>query len=140
MLGGARLAAIFAEGGHGRRRLTVWARHGRRRATAGVGGRTDPAPSGILQRQPQLLRQGIDRRSLPLPRAVGFEPQRSDPAAPRRNHAADRAVVGAIGVLLIDALDHVRRDADERAQRGRRRIEYLRPFHADSNSVAICLR
>src|SRR5581483_9542012 len=71
----------------------------------------------VLQRQPQLLRQRIHRRPAPLPRAFGFEPQVADAAPPRRDDAADGAEVGAVGVLLVEAADDVRRDADERAQR-----------------------
>src|SRR5688572_17594169 len=74
----------------------------------------------ILQREAQLLGQVVDRGALPLPGAVGLEPQRADAAAPRRDHAADGAVVGTIGVVLIDLLDDVRRHAYERAQSGGR--------------------
>src|SRR6188768_2583150 len=75
---------------------------------------------GILQCQPQLLSQVVHRRPLALPCAIGFEAERADAAAPRRDHAANRAEVGATGVLLVDLLQHVRRDADERAEGGRR--------------------
>src|SRR4030095_15668158 len=59
---------------------------------------------GILQGEPQLLGQVVDRRPLSLPGAVGLEAQRTDTAAPRRNDPADGAVVGAIGVMLVDLL------------------------------------
>ena len=75
---------------------------------------------GILKGQFQLLGELIDRRSGSLPRAVGLEAQIADAAAPRRDHAADRAEVGAVGVLLIEPADDVGRDADEGAQRRRR--------------------
>src|ERR671927_191291 len=71
----------------------------------------------VLQRQPELLRERIDGRSRALPGAVGLEPQVADPAPPRRDDAADRAEIAAIGVLLVEPPDDVRRDADERAQR-----------------------
>src|SRR5688572_2414544 len=51
---------------------------------------------GILQRETQFLGEIVDRRALPLPRSVGLETQRADAAAPRRDDAADGAVVGAI--------------------------------------------
>src|SRR5439155_21996194 len=50
---------------------------------------------------------------------LGLEPQIADSAAPRRNHAADRAEIAAIGVLLIQAPDDVGRDANERSERRR---------------------
>jgi hypothetical protein len=74
----------------------------------------------ILQRETEFLRQVVYRRSLPLPGTVGLEAQRADTPAPRRDDAANRAIVRTVGVMLIDLLDHVRRDADERAQRGGR--------------------
>src|SRR4029077_300105 len=74
----------------------------------------------IHQRQPELLRQRIDRRARALPRAFGLEAEIADAAAPRRDDAADGAEVGSIGVLLIEAPDHLGRDADERPQRRRR--------------------
>src|SRR5207248_7335649 len=73
----------------------------------------------ILQREPQLLGQRVDRRPGALPGAVGLEPQVADAAAPRRDDAADRAEVRSIDVLLIEPPRDVRRDADERAQRRR---------------------
>ena len=72
----------------------------------------------ILQRQPQFLRQRLRCRLRVLPGALGFEPQIADPAAPRRDDAADGAEVGPIGVLLIQPPNDVRRDADEGAERG----------------------
>src|SRR5439155_23871578 len=47
-----------------------------------------------------------------------LEAQVADAAAPRRDDAADRAEVGAVRVLLVEAANHVGRDADEGAQRG----------------------
>src|ERR1700736_4137490 len=73
----------------------------------------------ILQREPQLLRERIDRGPAALPRAFGLEPQVADAAAPRRDHAADGAEVGTIGVLLVETADDVRGDAHERAKRSR---------------------
>ena len=83
-------------------------------------GRLNRRAFGILQRQPQLLRERVDRRAASLPGAFGLEPQVADAAAPRRDDAADGAEVGAVGVLLVEPADDVRRDADERAQRRRR--------------------
>src|SRR5437899_624156 len=74
----------------------------------------------ILKRQAELLRQRVHGRARPLPRAFGLEPQIADAAAPRRDDAADRAEIGAVGVLLVEPADHVRRDADEGTQRRRR--------------------
>src|SRR5690349_4793470 len=81
----------------------------------------------ILQREPQLLRERIDGRARPLPGAFGLEPQIADPPAPRCDHAPDRAEVRPVGVLLIEAPDDVRRDADEGAQRRRRADAVLAP-------------
>src|SRR5476649_470060 len=72
----------------------------------------------IHEREPQFLRQRVDRRPRALPGAFGLEPQVADAAAPRRDDAADRAEVRPIRVLLIEPLDHFGRDAHERAQRG----------------------
>src|SRR4051812_48686758 len=74
----------------------------------------------IHQRQPQFLRQRIDGRAGALPRAFGLEPEIADAAAPRRDDAADGAEIRAVGVLLIEALDHLGSDADKGAQRRRR--------------------
>src|SRR3984893_8876946 len=73
----------------------------------------------ILQREPQLLRQRIDRGPAALPRPFGLEPQVADAAAPRRDHAADGAEVGTVGVLLVETADDIRGDAHERAKRRR---------------------
>src|SRR5450631_2959993 len=73
----------------------------------------------ILQRQPQLLRERVDRRAGALPRALGLEPQIADAAAPRRDRPADGPEVGAIGVLLIEPLNDVRSHANEGAKCGR---------------------
>src|SRR5437868_3082638 len=71
------------------------------------------SPFRVHQRQAQFLRQRIDRGARALPRAFGLEAQVADAAAPRRDDAADGAEVRAVGVLLIEALDHLGRDADE---------------------------
>src|SRR2546428_13491035 len=73
----------------------------------------------ILQREPQLLRQRIDRRAGALPLPFGLEPEIADAAAPRRDDAADGAEIAAVRVLLIEAADDVGRDPDERAERRR---------------------
>src|SRR6266850_4222623 len=73
----------------------------------------------VLQREPQLLRQRIDRRAGALPLPFGLEPEIADTAAPRRDDAADGAEIAAIRVLLIEAADDVGRDPDERAERRR---------------------
>src|SRR5256885_1579906 len=65
----------------------------------------------ILQREPQLLRQRIDRRAGALPLPFGLEPEIADAAAPRRDDAADGAEIAAVRVLLIEAADDVGRDA-----------------------------
>src|SRR5262245_31616190 len=80
----------------------------------------------VLKRQAQLLRQRIHRRPAALPGPFRLEPQVTDAAAPRRNHAADRAEVGAIGVLLIEPAHDVGRDLDERPQR-RRALDAVLP-------------
>src|SRR5262245_60260444 len=59
----------------------------------------------ILEGEFQFFRELIDGRARALPRAVGLESQVADAAAPRRDHAADRAEVGAIGMLLIETAD-----------------------------------
>ena len=51
-----------------------------------------------------------------FPRALGFESQVADSAAPRGNDATNGPEIGAIGVLLIQASDDVGSDTDERAQ------------------------
>src|SRR5436190_3724425 len=76
----------------------------------------------ILQREPELLRERVDRRARALPRAFGLEAQVADAAAPRRDHAADGPEIRPVRVLLIENADDVGRDADERAQ-GRRRAD-----------------
>src|SRR5690606_20948774 len=73
---------------------------------------------GVLQREAQFLRQPVDRRALPFPRAVALEAQRADAAAPRRDDAADRARIRPLPVLLVDLLEDVGRHADERTQGG----------------------
>src|SRR6266850_6637176 len=74
----------------------------------------------IFQRQLELTRQRLDGCPLPLPRALGLEPQVADAAYPRGDDASDRAVVATVGVILIKSANDVRGDAYERAQRGRR--------------------
>src|SRR5918995_4778825 len=104
MLGGARLAAVLS----------------RRAASkdAALLLYLDARAFRVLQREAQLLRETVHRRPLPLPRTFRLKPQCADAAAPRRDDASNGAAVGAVGVLLIDALDDVRRDANEGAQGG----------------------
>src|SRR4030095_614071 len=66
--------------------------------------------------------QVVDGRALAFPGAVGFKPQRANPAAPWRDHPADRAKVGAVAMLLIDLLNHIGRHADE-STKGRCRLD-----------------
>src|SRR5262245_36214513 len=81
--------------------------------------RLDSRALRVLQGEAELLRERVDGGAAPLPRALGLEPEIADAAAPRRDDAADGAEVGAVGVLLIEAADHVGRDTDEGAQRRR---------------------
>src|SRR3954462_1205752 len=81
----------------------------------------------VLQRQPQFLRQRIDRGASPLPGAFGLEAEVADAASPRRDYAADRTEVGAVGVLLVQAAHHVGRDLDEGTQRRRALDAVLAP-------------
>jgi hypothetical protein len=122
MLGGARLAAIFSETGgtHFDRgaALSLYAPSAPSSPSA-PSIRLHPSPFRVLQRQLQLLRKAFDGRPLPLPGAVGFEAKRADPAAPWRNHPANGAIVRAIGVLLIDPLNDIGSNPNERAQRRR---------------------
>src|SRR4051794_37426924 len=67
--------------------------------------RLDGRALRVLERQPQLFGERIDRGAGALPGAVGLEPQIADAATPRRDHAADRAEVAALGVLLIEPAD-----------------------------------
>ena len=78
-----------------------------------------PAPASVPG-------QGIDRRSGLLPNALAFEPHIADAASPRRDHAADRPKIAAIGVLLIEPPHDIRRHANERSQR-RRRLDAVFP-------------
>src|SRR5450759_6034550 len=84
-----------------------------------TGRSSDRRPFGVLQRQPQLLRQRIHRRPATLPGPFGLEPQVADAAAPRRDGTADGAEVGAVDMLLVQPADDVRRDAHEGAERVR---------------------
>src|SRR5580692_9699705 len=77
---------------------------------------SDCCAFGILKRQLQLLRQRIDGRAAALPGPFGLEAQITDAPAPRRDHAADRPEVAAIGVLLIQPPDDVGGHADERSK------------------------
>src|SRR5262252_4733699 len=82
--------------------------------------RSDRRPFGVLERKPQLFRELVDTAPRALPGALRLEPQIPDAPTPRCDHAANRAEIGSIGVLLVEAADDVGRDADERAQRSRR--------------------
>src|SRR5262249_22094347 len=75
---------------------------------------------GILQRQLELARQRIDGRTRALPHALALEPHVPDPASPRGNHAADRTVVGAVGVLLVESSYDIGCDTNEGTQRSGR--------------------
>src|SRR5437764_8736390 len=74
---------------------------------------SDRCSLGILQRQPQLLRQRIDRCPAALPGALRLEPEIADAAAPRRNHATDRPEIAPVGMLLVEPPDDVWRHPDE---------------------------
>src|SRR5438034_1490151 len=80
---------------------------------------SDRRALGILQRESQLLRERLDGRAGALPLPFGLEAQVADAAAPRRNDTADRTEITAIGVLLIQTADDVRRDSYERTERRR---------------------
>src|SRR5688572_8060378 len=67
----------------------------------------DPGALGIFQCQLQLAGEGIHGRALPLPRTFTLGPQVTDPASPRRDHAADCPEVGAVGVVLVQTPDDV---------------------------------
>ena len=86
---------------------------------------SDSCTFRILQRETQFLGQTVDGRSLSFPRAVGFEAQCPDSPAPWRDDATDGAEVRPIRVLLIDPLQDIRRDTNERAE-GRRRADRSR--------------
>src|SRR6185503_19839994 len=77
----------------------------------------DPSAVRIFQRQLELTRQRFDGGALPLPRSIRLEPQIADAASPRRDNPANRAVVTAVRVVLIESTDYIGRDADEGAQR-----------------------
>src|SRR4051794_19701238 len=81
----------------------------------------------ILQGELQLLGERVDGGSATLPLPLGFETQIADAAAPRRQHPADGAEIAAVGVLLIETANHVRRDPDEGPQRRRRLDAVLAP-------------
>src|SRR5262245_37585319 len=74
----------------------------------------------ILKSEPQLLRKRVDGCATALPGSFGLEAYIADPSSPRRDRSADRAEVGAIGVLLIEPPNHVGRHPDERSEGGRR--------------------
>src|SRR2546423_613728 len=80
----------------------------------------NPRPFRIFQSQLQFACKGVNGRAAALPGAIGLEPEVADAAAPRRDDAANRAVVAAIGVILVQPADDIRRDANEGAQRRRR--------------------
>src|SRR5829696_4661289 len=99
------------------------------RSLSGIGLRAeglDGRSFRVLERQAQLLRQRVHGRPAALPRTLGLETQVADAAAPRRDGAADGAEVGAIGVLLVEPLDDVRRDTDEGPER-RRALDAVLP-------------
>src|SRR6187402_2411153 len=75
---------------------------------------------GILEGELQLLGQRVDGGAAALPLTLGFKSQIADAASPRCQDPTDRPEIGAVGMLLIEAANHVGRDADERAQRRRR--------------------
>src|SRR5439155_5023936 len=103
-------------------RLAIRAPRSGTYATNHCYGTLDRRALRILQREPELLRERVDRRARALPRAFGLEAQVADAAAPRRDHAADGPEIRPVRVLLIENADDVGRDADERAQ-GRRRAD-----------------
>ena len=98
------------------------------------------APSGYCNARRSSLASSFDRRSSALPGAVGLEPQVANAPAPWRNHAADGPEVGAFRMLLIEPAHDVGRDTNERPQRRRDRMLYLRPFQAAPNTSATCLK
>src|SRR3972149_5150340 len=89
-------------------------------------GTSDRCTLGILEGQPELLRQRVDRRPAPFPGAFGLEPYVADAAAPRPDRAADGAEIRSIGVLLIEPAGDVWRHADEGPER-RRRLDAVLP-------------
>src|SRR5687767_14511116 len=122
MLGGARLAAIFCDGAALLRRCRPFAVPAHQQNTPRITRDTrnwlskppyifrdfvyswlypvatsslDASALRILQGELQLFRQSIDGRPLSLPCAVGFEAERANATSPRRDHAANGAIVGA---------------------------------------------
>jgi hypothetical protein len=71
---------------------------------------------GVLQGEPEFLDQLVNGRTRPLPGAVGLEAQVADAATPRSDDAADGPEVCAIGVLLVQVLDDIRRNPDKGAK------------------------
>src|SRR5689334_9167863 len=76
----------------------------------------DPGAFWIFQRQLELARQRLDRGTAALPRAFGFKSQVTNATAPWRDDSTDRAVIAAVGVILIEPPDHIRRYANEGAK------------------------
>src|SRR5262245_49415627 len=66
-------------------------------------GASHTRPLRILQGQLELARKRIHGRSRAFPHALALESHVADSTAPGRDDAPDGAVVGAVGVLLIEA-------------------------------------
>src|SRR5215203_2001613 len=81
---------------------------------------------GILQGQAQFLGERLHGRAAAFPLALRLETEVTDAAAPRRNHAPDRAGISSLGVLLIEPPDDVWCDTDESPQ-GRRALDAVLP-------------
>src|SRR5882762_5790795 len=107
MLGGARSATRT-----GRLRAphpVLWVRGGSSRTRPPLTpDPLNPSAFRIFQRQLELTRQRLDGSPLTLPSALCLEAEVADAAAPRRDHAADRAIVTAIGMILVESTYHVR--------------------------------
>ena len=77
---------------------------------------------GVLQGEPKLLGQRLDRRPMPFPGVLGLKPEVPDPSAPGGDHPTDGAEVRAVDMLLVETADDVGRDTDEGAE-GRRGLD-----------------
>src|SRR5678815_5103523 len=62
---------------------------------------------GIFQGQFEFPSQCIDSSPAPLPRALGFESKVTDSTPPWSDDATDRAVVAAVGVILVKPANHI---------------------------------